>query len=376
MKFKYILIFIIFFSLYFSLNYYVGRRILNGFNYIFKIPPIFFWVIFWFLSLAYIISMTLNKYLPSSINDFLYLIGSYWLSILMYSLLTFPIIGLINYILKRANYNNDNIFIFETILIVTLFTIIILIGSFNARNSKVTSYDLKLENKTLNTPLNIVIVSDIHLGNLIKNSRLEKLVNEINDLNPDIVLLAGDIIDSDINPFIDNNMAEKFSKIKSKYGTFGALGNHDFLTKSEDKIVELLRENSVTILRDDKALVNDSFYIIGRDDSSVDRLSDTKRKSLSEITKDIDMSKPLIVIDHNPKDINESLDAEIDIQVSGHTHKGQIVPGNLVTNSLFEVDYGYLKKNSLNVIVSSGYGTWGPPVRIGSRSEIVKITLK
>lgn len=375
MKFKYILIFIAFFSLYFSLNYYVGRRIFNGFNYIFKITPIIFWVIFWFLSLAYIISMTLNKYLPSSINDFLYLIGSYWLSILMYSLLTFPIIGLINYILKRANYNNDKIFMFETILIVTLFTIITLVGSFNARSSKVISYDLKLENKTLNTPLNIVMVSDIHLGNLIKNSRLETLVNEINDLNPDIVLIAGDIIDSDINPFINNNMAEEFSKIKSKYGTFAALGNHDFLTKSEDKIVELLNENSVTVLRDDKVLVNDSFYIIGRDDSSVDRLSDTKRKSIGEITKNIDKSKPLIVIDHNPKDINDSFYTEIDLQVSGHTHKGQIVPGNLITNSIFEVDYGYLKKNSLNVIVSSGYGTWGPPVRIGSRSEIVKITL-
>lgn len=375
MKFKYILIFIAFFSLYLLLNYYVGRRIFNGFNYIFKITPIIFWVIFWFLSLAYIISMTLNKHLPSSLNDFLYLIGSYWLSILMYSLLTFPIIGLINYILKRANYNNDKIFIFETILIVALFTIITLIGSFNARSSKITSYDLKLENKTLNTPLNIVMVSDIHLGNLIKNSRLERLVNEINDLNPDIVLLAGDIIDSDINPFIDNNMAEEFSKINSKYGTFAALGNHDFLTKSEDKIVELLKENSVTVLRDDKVLVNDSFYIIGRDDSSVDRLSDIKRKSLGEITKDIDKSKPLIAIDHNPKDINDSLDAEIDLQVSGHTHKGQIVPGNLITNSIFEVDYGYLKKDSLNVIVSSGYGTWGPPVRIGSRSEIVKIRL-
>lgn len=375
MKFKYILIFIMFFSLYFSLNYYVGRRIFNGFNYIFKITPIFFWIIFWFLSLAYIISMTLNKYLPSSINDFLYLIGSYWLSILMYSLLTFPIIGLINYIIKKANYNNDKIFIFETILIVNLFTIITLIGSFNARSSKVTSYDINLKDKTLNSPLNIIMVSDIHLGNLIKNSRLEELVNEINDLNPDIVLLAGDIIDSDINPFIDNNMAEEFSKIKSKYGTFAALGNHDFLTKSEDKIVELLKDNSVTVLRDDKVLVNDSFYIIGRDDSSVDRLSGIKRKSLGEITKDIDKSKPLIVIDHNPKDINDSLDAEIDLQVSGHTHKGQIVPGNLITNSIFEVDYGYLKKDSLNVIVSSGYGTWGPPVRIGSRSEIVKINL-
>ncbi|VYU10112.1 metallophosphoesterase [Clostridium tertium] len=378
MKIKYILIFIVFFSLYFLTNYYVGRKIFNGFNYIFKVTPLIFWIIFWFLSLAYIASMTLSKFLPSSITDFLYLIGSYWLSILMYSLLTFPIIGLINSILRKSNLislNNNKIFIFETIIILIAFTTITLIGSFNARNSKVTSYNINLENKTLNNPINIVMVSDIHLGNIIKNSRLETLVNEINDLNPDIVLIAGDIVDSDINPFINNNMAKEFSKIKSKYGTFAALGNHDFLTRSEDEIVNLLNENSVTVLRDDKLLIDNTLYIIGRDDSSVSSFSNKDRASIEDITKDIDKSKPTIVIDHNPKNINESLDANIDLQVSGHTHKGQITPGDLVTNSLFEVDYGYLKKDNLNVVVSSGYGTWGPPIRIGSRSEIVKIQL-
>lgn len=378
MKIKYILIFIVFFSLYFLTNYYVGRKIFNGFNYIFKVTPLIFWIIFWFLSLAYIASMTLSKFLPSSITDFLYLIGSYWLSILMYSLLTFPIIGLINSILRKSNLislNNNKIFIFETIIILIAFTTITLIGSFNARNSKVTSYNINLENKTLNNPINIVMVSDIHLGNIIKNSRLETLVNEINDLNPDIVLIAGDIVDSDIDPFINNNMAKEFSKIKSKYGTFAALGNHDFLTRSEDEIVNLLNENSVTVLRDDKLLIDNTLYIIGRDDSSVSSFSNKDRASIEDITKDIDKSKPTIVIDHNPKNINESLDANIDLQVSGHTHKGQITPGDLVTNSLFEVDYGYLKKDNLNVVVSSGYGTWGPPIRIGSRSEIVKIQL-
>lgn len=83
----------------------------------------------------------------------------------------------------------------------------------------------------------------------------------------------------------------------------------------------------------------------------------------------------MIVIDHNPKYIDESLNANIDLQLSGHTHKGQITPGNLVTNKMFEIDYGYLKKDNLNVVVSSGYGTWGPPIRIGSRSEIVQMNL-
>ena len=171
-------------------------------------------------------------------------------------------------------------------------------------------------------------------------------------------------------------MAVEFSNIKSKYGTFATLGNHDVLTKEEDTIVDILKENSITVLRDESVLINDDFYIIGRDDITVNRYGKEDRATLEGLTKDLDSSKPLIVIDHNPQYINESLNANIDLQLSGHTHKGQILPGNLVTNKIFEVDYGYLKKDNLNVIVSSGYGTWGPPLRLGSRSEIVQIKLK
>ena len=185
-----------------------------------------------------------------------------------------------------------------------------------------------------------------------------------------------DIIDSDITPFLNHNMASEFSNLKAKYGTFATLGNHDILTKSEDEIVRILKENSITVLRDEATLINNSFYIIGRDDITISRFTNKPRASLENLTKNLDKSKPLIVVDHNPKYLNESLDANIDLQLSGHTHKGQIAPGNIVTNKLFEVHYGYLKKDNLNVVVSSGYGTWGPPVRLGSKSEIVQINLQ
>ncbi|WP_294188529.1 metallophosphoesterase [uncultured Clostridium sp.] len=263
----------------------------------------------------------------------------------------------------------------ETILVSLLFIILIVIGSYNAKSSYVKSFDIKINKENLKEPLNIVMVSDIHLGNIIKNNNLKNMVNEINNLNPDLVIIAGDIIDSDITPFLNHNMTVEFSNIKSTYGTFAVLGNHDILTKEEDTIVNLLKENSVTVLRDESILINDEFYIIGRDDITVSRYTNEPRATLKDLTKNLDKSKPLIVIDHNPKYIDESLDANIDLQLSGHTHRGQIIPGNLVTNKIFEVDYGYLKKDNLNVVVSSGYGTWGPPIRLGSRSEIVQINL-
>lgn len=378
MKVKYILIFIIFSLLYFLINYYVGRKILNGFNYIFKISPLVFWIIFWILALSYIVSMLLNKFISPNLTNFLYLIGSYWMGLLMYTLLTFPIIGIINIIVSKSplsNSLNNKYYIYQTILITSIFIIITIIGSFNAKNSYVKSFDIDIDKQSFKEPVNIVMVSDIHLGNIIKNKRLSQMVKEINALKADIVIIAGDIIDSDIKPFLDNTMGIEFSKIKSTYGTYAVLGNHDLMTKAENQIVNILEENSVKVLRDEYILINDSIYIIGRDDITINRFSENDRASLLDLTENLDKSKAMIVIDHNPKYINESLKANIDLQLSGHTHKGQITPGNLVTNKMFEIDYGYLKKDNLNVVVSSGYGTWGPPIRIGSRSEIVQINL-
>ncbi|WP_257443020.1 metallophosphoesterase [Clostridium mucosae] len=322
--------------------------------------------------------MFLNKFISPNLTNFLYLIGSYWMGLLMYTLLTFPIIGIINIIVSKSPLSNNlsnKYYIYQTILITVIFIIITIIGSFNAKNSYVKSFDIDINKESLKEPINVVMVSDIHLGNIIKNKRLSKMVKEINTLNPDIVIIAGDIIDSDIKPFLDYNMGSEFSKIKSTYGTYASLGNHDIMTKAENQIVSVLEENSVKVLRDESILINDSFYIIGRDDITINRFSENDRTSLLDLTHNLDKSKTMIVIDHNPKYINESLDANIDLQLSGHTHKGQITPGNVVTDKIFEIDYGYLKKDNLNVVVSSGYGTWGPPIRIGSRSEIIQINL-
>ncbi|MGG7144304.1 metallophosphoesterase [Clostridium nigeriense] len=349
---------------------------MNGFNSILKISPLAFWPVFWALALCYTASFILNKYIKPSLTNFLYLIGAYWLGLLMYSALSFPILAIINLLITKAPFFSNNFYLYETILILLIFIFITILGSYNAKNSYIKYINVKTNKECLKEPLNIVMVSDLHLGNIIRNKRLKTMVKEINSLNPDIVIIAGDIIDSDIKPFLNHNMANEFSSLKSKYGVFATLGNHDIITKSENEIVKILKENSIIVLRDEVALVNDSFYIIGRDDITVNKYTNKSRASLEDLTKDLDKSKPLIVVDHNPKYLNESLDANIDLQLSGHTHKGQIAPGNIVTNKLFEVHYGHLKKNNLNVVVSSGYGTWGPPVRLGSKSEIVQINLQ
>jgi len=201
------------------------------------------------------------------------------------------------------------------------------------------------------------------------------MVEEINQLDADIVIIAGDIVDTDITPFIEKKMAKEFSSLKSKYGTYVALGNHDIMMGDYEKIEEELSNNGVKVLRDEAVLVDDRFYIIGRDDISIERVAG-KRKDLNEIVENIDKGKYKIVIDHTPSSIKDSEDIGADLHLSGHTHRGQIAPANIITNKMFEIDYGHMKKGKLDTVVSSGYGTWGPPIRIGSRSEIVNLKIQ
>lgn len=363
---------------YSLLVFIIGFILLKMIDAFFPLSPIVFWTIFIVLSLFSFLTIFTSKHFNIRFYNTSYKIGSYWLILMLYATAALPVIILIRFILgenKFEFFTYRNFYIYAIIIFFTLYAILALTGTFNASFSKIKNYEIIID-KYIKEPINIVMISDIHLGNIIRNKRLKKMVQTVNSLNPDIIAIAGDIVDSNITPFTERDMAEEFSHLKSKYGTYAVLGNHDLMTKSIDKIIKILSENKVTVLRDDAILIDNSFYIIGRDDITIKLYTKKNRKPLIDITKNLDNSKPLILIDHNPKDIKESYNANIDLQLSGHTHKGQISPLNFVTKRAFEIDYGHLQKNNFNVIVSSGYGTWGPPIRLGSKSEIVVIKLK
>lgn len=363
---------------YSLLVFIIGFILLKMIDAFFPLSPIVFWTIFIVLSLFSFLTIFTSKHFNIRFYNTSYKIGSYWLILMLYATAALPVIILIRFILgekKFKFFTYRNFYIYAIIIFFTLYAILALTGTFNASFSKIKNYEIIID-KYIKEPINIVMISDIHLGNIIRNKRLKKMVQTVNSLNPDIIAIAGDIVDSNITPFTERNMAEEFSHLKSKYGTYAVLGNHDLMTKSIDKIIKILSENKVTVLRDEAILIDNSFYIIGRDDITIKLYTKKNRKPLIDITKNLDNSKPLILIDHNPKDIKESYNANIDLQLSGHTHKGQISPLNFVTKRAFEIDYGHLQKDNFNVIVSSGYGTWGPPIRLGSKSEIVVIKLK
>ncbi|HEY3251292.1 MAG TPA: metallophosphoesterase, partial [Ignavibacteria bacterium] len=253
--------------------------------------------------------------------------------------------------------------------------IIVFLGYTNARNPRIKNLTLKINKKadTLKT-LTVAVASDIHLGTIICKSRLEKIVDKINALNADIVLLPGDVVDEDIGPVIKQNLGETLRKIKSLYGVYAITGNHEYIGGVEPACKYLI-EHGMVELRDSYIKIAESFYVIGREDRSIKSFASKIRRPLEKIMDGIDKSLPIILMDHQPVKLEEAEKNEVDLQLSGHTHHGQLWPFNFITKKVYELSWGLIKRGSTNYYVSCGVGTWGPPIRTGNRPEIIYLNL-
>ena len=217
---------------------------------------------------------------------------------------------------------------------------------------------------------------------------MRDMANLINAENPDAVVIAGDIFDNEYKA-LDNpdELAEIFRGIKPKYGIYACYGNHDVAERllagftfsgdakkqSDVRMDEWLKSAGITLLRDEYVMIDDSFYIYGRPDYQKPGRGIDKRKTPQEVTENLDKSKPIIVIDHQPRELGELADAGVDVDLCGHTHDGQLFPGNILTGLMWENACGMKKVGDMYSIVTSGVGLWGPPMRIGTKAEVVII---
>ncbi|MCD4736999.1 MAG: metallophosphoesterase, partial [Bacteroidales bacterium] len=205
--------------------------------------------------------------------------------------------------------------------------------------------------------------------------RTSGFVKRINELKPDLILLGGDIVDEDLAPVIRNNIGKSLQRLNAPLGVIGVTGNHEYIGGVKEA-VEYLENHGITILRDTSFILDNGVMIVGREDHDKSRFAGGKRMSLGNLLDGIDTDKPLFLIDHQPFDLVGKQNAGIDLTLSGHTHHGQMWPFNYVTKAIYEVSWGYRKKGNMHVYVSSGYGSWGPPVRLGNRPEIVFFRVK
>ncbi len=273
----------------------------------------------------------------------------------------------------RLFYLKNNIQILD-FNVLTFAVLLSLYGFFNRYFIRTTVYNLETDK---NIELKIAFASDLHIGDTgINRNILNKMVKKINAQNVDLVIFGGDIIERDYRAFTKNQFNEIFKNIKTKYGVFAVLGNHEYYGGGPYEIADTLEnDGNIKVLNDEK-VVFDNFILIGREDNSK-RIFGKNRKSLVEILDNIDISnKFTIVADHNPINFNESVDNEVDLQISGHTHNGQFFPFNLVIKFFYEKPYGLLNKGKSNLITSSGLSTWRIPIKLGSKPEIVIVNIK
>lgn len=371
---------IIFVIIYSIVNYYVGLRGWQGLRLTTSsLGSRCYQLIFGALTLAYPLARIGDVFFPGSFIDNLTLTGSLWLGTLYYLFLFTLVIDLLRF-LNKVNHFLPQKLTQHSATIVTMvccFTLLLIsYGTWNARHPITLHYEITIPKAggSLET-LQVVMVSDIHLGNIVTNKQLTKLVNRINQLEPDIILLAGDTIDDKVDILSHQNVMDNFNRLQSKFGTYAILGNHEYFAQKPEVIIQSLEQSNVHVLRDQWSLIGNSFYLVGRDDLSKQRYTTSSRQNLGTIMAGIDHTLPILLLDHQPHSLQDGVEQGVDLQFSGHTHLGQLFPNSLITNKLYELDWGYLRKESMQVLVSCGIGTWGPPIRIGNHPEILNITI-
>lgn len=337
----------------------------------------------------------------SGFRRFMKLLSNYWLGVLVYTIMTVGIADglrlLIKYPLKNVAFPGREL-LFSNVgtavvgaVCAVIITTVSIYGMINAGNIQTTKYDISIDKKAGKLDsLNVVLIADLHLGYNIGCRHMEKMVEKINAQNPDLVVVAGDIFDNEYEALENpDRLAAILRGIQSKYGVYACYGNHDIQEKilagftfggkekkeSSVKMDEFLEKSGITLLRDEYVLIDDSFYLYGRPDYERPGRGIDERKSPQEITEDLDLSLPVLVIDHEPRELQELADAGVDADLCGHTHDGQLFPGNLTIKLMWENACGYLKKGNMHSIVTSGVGLFGPNMRVGTKSEICDITM-
>lgn len=236
--------------------------------------------------------------------------------------------------------------------------------------------------------LNAVMIGDIHMGYNVGVEHVQQMVDKINALDADIILIAGDIFDNEYEAMDDpEKLIEILKTMKAKYGVYSVYGNHDIQEKilagftfdqngvkeADERMDAFIEACGWKHLRDEVALVDNSFYIIGRADEERPGKGIEERATIEELLEETDMEKPLFVLDHEPKELKIQATAGVDLCLNGHVHDGQVFPGNILMKILWDNSCGYKKFGYMHSIVTSGVGIWGPPLRIGTDSEICQI---
>lgn len=369
--------FLIILSIFVALNAYIFIRGWQALPVGFIIHMVYT-VLFLIASLSVFIAIFLGNRLPAWLALVFEQTGGYYMILFIFMLAAVVLGDMLRITNHYFNYFPDWIVshypqaklgYFITVLL--MLVMISLIGFGRFTRTRIVEMNVATNgNPRHSEGLTIVAASDIHLGNVIRKGRLEKWVKLINSQDPDLILLAGDIFDHSYRAVLSQQMDKELLKLEATHGVFAIPGNHDYYT-GIDKVLNFLHQSGINVLRDTAVTIDGKLVIVGRDD-----MTNKNRKPLDSILDSIPDGLPVIVLDHQPGSLAESIRLGADLHISGHTHNGQIFPFNRIVSKIYELGYGYRKSGKTHQYVSSGLGLWGAPIRLGTYSEIVKIHLK
>ena len=323
-------------------------------------------------------------------------IANYWFALLIYAFFIVVIGHLLSLLLRRVLkvmpidfFKRRKTTATGAIITLVLIATISIYGMYNARDIRLTDYSVTVNKSVSNMEkLKVVLIADLHMGYSIGLDHMQKTVDLINSQNPDIVCIAGDIYDNDYDAIEEpEKMAKLLSSMKSTYGTYACWGNHDVNEKilsgftfnfgseknHDERMDDFFKKAKINLLEDEVALIDNKFYVAGRVDRDKPATENNYKRTPEELLNRLDKTKPIITLYHEPDQLSELANAGTDLLLCGHTHDGQIFPGNIITKLTWENSCGYLKKGDMHNIVTSGVGVYGPYIRVGTHAEVVSI---
>ncbi|MBN1383897.1 MAG: metallophosphoesterase [Elusimicrobia bacterium] len=368
-RMHFLFFFLIFLSIYLGVHYYVYSRIASGLLLSSKACK-YLRLFFLFASLSFILGEFLSRRMDYSWVEPVALTGVVWFGVIFIAVTVFLIADILRIFFHSESFRYYSvIFSLITVFFISAFSV------YNAavRRAIIKEIEIKLEKlpKKL-SGFSIVQLSDLHL-NLLKSEKwLCQIVSRTNELNPDIIVITGDLMDSELGDA--RGFCSILKGLKSKYGVYAVSGNHEFYA-GYDRFLDIAGKSDITVLKNEKITIAGSIELVGIDDETGRRFSEPG-SDLEKAFKNCDLKKPIILLSHQPDVFDKAVEFGTDLQLSGHTHAGQIPPLDLIVQFYFKYPYGLYCRNSSYIYTTAGTSTWGPPMRLFTRNEIIKFILK
>lgn len=345
-------------------NAYIFARALQALP---PMPAAFRWIFglaYWGYALSiFLVFLFREREHADAWGHFFFQVSTGWLVFTLYMVLALLAFDLLRLFVPTFRYG------FVSALGITL--LLLIYGYTTYKRPALREVDIVTDRLPAGSPgMTIVGVSDLHLGFGTTRDDLRQYVDLINAQHPDLILISGDLIDNGVRPVEEAAMEQELNRLHAPQGVYMVPGNHEYISGIESCKRFVRGRTHIHLLIDSITTLPDGLCLIGRDDRT-----NPARQSLPELMTHIDSLAPIIVLDHQPTDLTQAERAGVDLIFCGHTHHGQVWPMNLITDRLFDVAYGYTRRGRTHIYVSSGLSLWGPPFRIGTRSELIVFRL-